>query len=336
MRVEVGILTRPPCPLHVAGAYRWARHELDVAVYQHRHERANSLGPASWTRGHAGVTSSLLKGLRQCKVNFAYNPILLKKITGTPLVVLSDDHGLTAAARARSRGIVPFLAVGPNLTTMPDDLRDLGVLDAVDRILVPSAWVARLHENAFPESAERIQVWHAGTDTDFWAPGPSSTFTGTLPLVYCKTDQLEIVRGVSKLLRSLGLKFRLLTYGTHTRGHYRDALRASSFMVYIGSSESQGLALQESWAVGVPTYVFRPSEATIRLPRGRTLRLTQDEFSPAPLLTEATGTMWRDLKDLGDLLASKTAMPNSPRSWVLKNLTLRDAARALLTTVASV
>jgi hypothetical protein len=54
----------------------------------------------------------------------------------------------------------------------------------------------------------------------------------------------------------LNCKTSTFRYGQYRESQYRYALRKAHCAVWIGSSESQGFALQECWAANVPTFIW--------------------------------------------------------------------------------
>ncbi len=54
----------------------------------------------------------------------------------------------------------------------------------------------------------------------------------------------------------MGYKINLIEYGTYTEETYKYVLRRSFFGVWIGTTESQGIALQEALAANVPLIVL--------------------------------------------------------------------------------
>jgi hypothetical protein len=74
--------------------------------------------------------------------------------------------------------------------------------------------------------------------------------------VYFKGRQQELLGFAEASLKSLGLRYTILRYGSYTEEEYLDILRSSRFGLWIGSHESQGFALQEALSTNIPLLVW--------------------------------------------------------------------------------
>jgi hypothetical protein len=97
-------------------------------------------------------------------------------------------------------------------------------------------------------------------------------------------------------------------------------------MIFFSKSESQGLALFESWSMDVPTFVFENNQS-INIAGGDLL-----DYSSAPYLSNSTGTYFNTLDNFkvsfnrfyfGDI-------KYSPRDFVVKNFTDLMSTKYLL------
>jgi glycosyltransferase involved in cell wall biosynthesis len=73
-------------------------------------------------------------------------------------------------------------------------------------------------------------------------------------------------------------------------------------LVYIGKSESQGIALLEAWAMNVPTFVYKANNPISITSEHGTLILGPDQYSAAPYLTDERGLFWSNVSELGSYL----------------------------------
>ena len=74
--------------------------------------------------------------------------------------------------------------------------------------------------------------------------------------VYFKGRKRELLAYAEERLKSLGLRYIIIRYGSYTEEQYLQVLRTSRFGLWIGSHESQGFALQEALSTNVPLVVW--------------------------------------------------------------------------------
>lgn len=90
-------------------------------------------------------------------------------------------------------------------------------------------------------------------------------------------------------------------------------------MIYVGKSESQGLALHEAWMADVPTLVYNPKKWQT-VSEGKSYSWNDDSIA-APYLVEDTGMFWNDSDDFEqkwDEFISKLGKMK-PREYSLKH-----------------
>jgi hypothetical protein len=74
--------------------------------------------------------------------------------------------------------------------------------------------------------------------------------------LYFKGRKQELLSYAESRLKSLGVRYTLLKYGSYTEEQYLNTLRSSNFGVWVGSHESQGFALEEALSTNVPLVVW--------------------------------------------------------------------------------
>jgi hypothetical protein len=226
--------------------------------------------------------------------------------------------------------VLDRLIIGPNTHVSPLECGPVESLLKADAILCPSPWVVELQRQLAGDIPLPLRVWTAGTDTDFWRPTRPAKQRSPL-LLYVKTESTALVEETVRVLQSTGKKVITMVYGHHRRDSYREALDQCSAVVYLGGSESQGLALQEAWSMDCATYVFSPASAVVRFPSDRgPIHLAQGHFSPAPYLTRSCGQFWSTGEELAYRLDVSQEEGLRPREWVLANMTLIQAAQRYL------
>jgi hypothetical protein len=156
-------------------------------------------------------------------------------------------------------------------------------------------------------------VWFSGVDTKYWCPREERE--SNLVLVYQKGPDSDLPsRKVIQILKEKGLAFELLTYGKYKQSTYLQLLQNAKFVIWIGHTETQGLAQFQAWSMNVPTLV---SELDGK-------RLSEKDgvhASPSPFLNDSCGRQSAlreissgEIQNFIDDLNKFT-----PRKWILDN-----------------
>jgi hypothetical protein len=276
--------------------------------------------------GHPAVTGTLTSGLRSGGHHVRINTVGFGG-TATAVGILANPDALASALEAGMRDLV----VGPNVSVLPSEYPDLFEDPGVRVILVPSEWVGRLWARDMPQIAHKLSIWAAGVDYEFWQPD-SAAGTGRRTtrhcLIYRKNPTAPALEA-GMLAERIGYEWEAIDYGHYRRRDYRKLLAGTDALIYLGESESQGLALHEAWASDVPTFVFQPKLATINFGH-QAMILQADEFSPSPYLGAQQGAVWSTMADLQVLLADRHPDTYSPRAATQERFGLVAAAHRYL------
>ena len=269
-------------------------------------------------RGPTACANSLLRGLRELYVPHQVNP-LERRISGV-VHVLSGLGALEYAIDLKRRNRITRLIAGPNLVGSPEEANGILSDPAIDVLLVPSPWVKDWMAAVDERLRSRLHVWAAGVAvTSRW----SSRKTGSC-LIYRKSGEPSLHREIEAALDRLAVPWKSITYGQYGRRRYLRLLCGSDFMIYIGGSESQGLALQEAWMQDVPTLVWNPGVLRYRGHEWRNPSIA------APYLTEESGRFLGEGEDVAAAIERFLAdLPAfQPRRYCIVRLTDRHCARA--------
>lgn len=287
--------------------------------------------------GHPAVTRSAIAGCRALGLPYNLNP-------GRPsdlypwVLVLSSVFALKQAIRWRTEGRIEHLWAGPNLVVLPTEAGGILAHPLIDRVVVPSRWVAEQYVQLMPALQGRVLVWPAGVSVD----QPSTASASDQPRVpgmlrvlhYNKLSAtpsesrwLWLYEQVRGSLAARHWPQSELVYGCHQHRDYYRRLRQSDVMLYwTDAGESQGMALLEAWAMNVPTLVVANARASI---------LGIDMVvSSAPYLSSACGYFFRSAQELMallDTMASASVRTGfEPRQWVKHNMTDRLSMQRLV------
>ncbi len=291
------------------------RHAMIFALTPRRGEREGACGVP--VGGHQAVTRSLLAGLRTLKAPFVYNPDLAS-CRADVAMVLASTATLRQVLAWKANGGCQRVFAGPNLVVRPSDHDGILRSEAIDKVIVPSKWVADAYVAEAPELERKIVIWPAGVDAGWWAP-PASERDSIL--IYDKMLP-QLADMAAQLARETGWKVLRIKYGEYSPRQFRAALARARTCVYLSESESQGIALAEAWSMNVPTLVLKRDERFIS---GLRMRV-----SVAPYLTKDTGAFWETTEDLRQLLDSSQEAAYSPRKWLLNHMTDVESTRILL------
>jgi len=274
--------------------------------------------------GHKAVTRSLLRGLRQAKLSFNYNPPL--RLINKNVIVLSGVETLKRAIKLKEQGKIERLLAGPNILVFSDEHDSIISNPAIDYCIVPSDWVGSLYIRDNPQLKERIRVWAAGIDETYWTPVLQAN--NNKVLIYRKDSGFDF-KPLIQCLEKVHFAHTSIAYGDYSEEDYRNILNKTSAAIFVSASESQGIALLEAWAMDVPTFVWDPGSAEIRSHmRQERIRNT----SAAPYLSPSTGKKWKDIQELYKILEEFKARSYkyTPREWVINNMTDKRMAQALM------
>jgi len=273
-------------------------------------------------RGPSAVLRSLTEGFKGEGIHFNYNPKSIKEI-GDVVVVLSHIEALREAIELKRSGKIKKILAGPNLMNLSNEFDGILASGEIDICLVPCEWVQVAYEEDNPALVGRIRVWPAGVDEKFWHPKKIEKSKEVL--IYWKTESEEFIRGIENKLGEFGYKPFRIRYSKYSRDEFREKLSRALFSVFVSKSESQGIALAESWAMDVPTLVWNPKPSEIN---GRIYSC----ISSSPYLNSRLGVEWKTMSDLESLLKQMGSMlcQFQPREWVLENMTDKVSAQLLL------
>ena len=276
--------------------------------------------------GHAAVRSSLTKGFDLIGQHVSLNPAP-QELEGRTSGVLAGRKLAEDLLRLKAR-----IALGPNFVVSPRENPDVFLSPNVESVIVPSPWVKRFYAQELPEIESKLVVWSSGVDSRYWSPGGRHLGPPRI-LIYAKNTGKEVVRKATQALRRLGVEWEVIEYGKYNSSSYLKMLRNSSAVVFLGSSESQGIAQFEAWSVGLPTFVMQePRSLDVPIVAGDATSITLEDWSAAPYLESQNGLFWSEWEELtslcNDLINGRLEF--APRDFVLENHTLERSAELYL------
>jgi hypothetical protein len=268
--------------------------------------------------GHPAVTKSLIRGLKLKK--FFHNFNNYNQINYDICWVLSGVDTLKYALDTRDN--YKFLVVGPNVVNMPNDENNILINKKIDLILVPSKWIKCAYEDFI--NKKKIICWYSGVNEKFFNSKATKKVTRKV-LVYSKTPNHNLLKKIKILLNKNNLEMILIKYGAYTQANFKKALSTVDFAIFISQSESQGIALAESWSMNVPTFVWQKKILKIN-------NVNYKYTSAAPYLSAKTGNFFNNIQQLNKIVKDyyKNRLKLVPRKWILKNMTDKISAKNIL------
>lgn len=272
--------------------------------------------------GHPAVSRSMRQGLELCGREVVFDGGLFSSRGRVVLCHASKLHFLELLL-LRSVGWIKGLYVGPNVFLDPKPYRRILKSRFVSGVITPSLWVKKFYQARTALQEEKVFVWPAGVDVDYWTPGKTEERDHVL--VYVKGEHPEsLVRACIDYAALLGKPVMRVDYGNYTLDRYRQLLQMSCAMVCLGTTESQGMYQFESWACDVPTVVMRNDFFDWRGERY--------EASASPYLSEECGLFFDSPLEIESSLRSVTENSAiSPRSYVVEGFSDQAVAKRLLT-----
>ena len=222
--------------------------------------------------------------------------------------------------------------VGPNLFVTPRDFPFFLPRLTNYLYLHPSNWTAELWKKYKFDQCE-LKVWPVGIDWEEF--NYSAPVERNKVLLYFKNREPELKEKAIRELKNQGFKINLIEYGSYDEETYKSVLRQSFFGVWIGTTESQGIALQEALAANVPLIVLNSRNILDHHRREKyDLPKILSEFQ-ATSVPYFDGTCGIVLNDLSELPGAITELNNNynrfaPREFIKKNLSLEQSAAQLV------
>lgn len=277
--------------------------------------------------GPDAVLKSLINGFSELNIKYNLNPKKIREISKT-VIVLSNIEALKQVIELKKNKKIKYLLAGPNLVVLPSENKDLICSRYINTYLVNSEWTKEMYIKDAPELKNKIAIWPAGVDTNYWKPGKKKK---EYVLIYIKSAFKKIVKNAINLLKENNLKAKIIRYREYKPDEYLKFLQRSKFAVFFSRSESQGIALFEAWSCDVPTLVWDRGCATINI---KGLLKKRVVASSAPYLSNQTGLSFKNKIDFQrifikfiDTLKNKKF---KPRNYILNNYSDKMSSMKLL------
>ena len=277
------------------------------------------------SRGPRKVVQNLMRGLDQIGYPYVVNYAL----DATSMLWIHDDRNALAHVSSLPQEVK--VVAGPNIYTVPREIPD--VLDIKNSVWIyPSKWVEGFwHGSGYGKS--RTDIWAVGIDTERFTPSPDPK---EYALVYVKQRSEADVQRICTSLTEKKIPFKIIRYGSYTETEYIEVLKKTSSIIWIGRSESQGLALLEALAMNVPACIFDIGHFGEWEGPGKNLftasELSFREATAAPYFDARCGLICKHGMDEEACLQTffLDVSQFSPREYIEEHFTLAKQARAFI------
>jgi glycosyltransferase involved in cell wall biosynthesis len=275
------------------------------------------------------VFLNLMAGLDRIGVRYRVNDYRYIRANPEELACLIGKPHLLRKFATRT----PLL-FGTAIYNHPIDDELLPSRQLIRQILVPSEWVKRMFSAVWPNL---VTVWPVGIDTERWAPASSSNKDVDI-VVYDKIfrdhehHEATLIGPMMAELRGRGLVVELLRYGSYREWQLHALSRRARSMIYLSPHETQGIALEQMLAAGVPVLAWDPGSEWQNLQ----YFMRGVRFGPVtsvPYWDDGCGKKFTGPADFPTMFdefwCGVLRNAFAPREMILKQkLTLEDAAQA--------
>lgn len=266
------------------------------------------------------VVKNLIKGLE--KINYPY--VINKDINSTKrLYIPNNIFALNFLNKTSAKTIL-----GPNLFVLPKDIpRIYNIKNAI--YLQNSKWTYDLWLKLGFDK-EKLKYWPCGIDTEEFTNVWSKDINKPVLIYYKQRDPNLLIR-VKQILNEKNIKYNIIKYGYYNENEFKNALANCSFIIWLGSQESQGIALQEALSSNVPMIVIDAKSLFDTFDKNG-YEFPEDlrnfETTSVPYFDNRCGLVIRHLDELSEAIDNMFSLfyTFNPRDYILENLNLRKQA----------
>lgn len=118
-----------------------------------------------------------------------------------------------------------------------------------------SDWIAKMFDEFVPASLQIIPHVAIPFGLDIESQEKTKPYEYDC-IIYYKARHPSILDFCEKFCTEKGLKHKIYSYGSYTRDDYINTLYKTRFVIWVGSHESQGFALEECLATNTPIFLY--------------------------------------------------------------------------------
>ncbi len=272
--------------------------------------------------GSKTVIDSLINELIQKKVSFEHNSFALNQFYEV-VFVLADLDCLQWAIKQKMNGYIKKIIVGPFISTLPFDNHFALDSEHINGLLFVSNWLPNIFFKTYKHKNRPYKIWYSGIDHVYWN-------SEVIPknrqyILYIKSDHFNISKIIERHLKLKNVKFKILRYGSYSKEQYKNELQKSCGVIFISPSETQGLAMFESWSCNVPTIHWNPE---MMLYLGK----KYEPASSCPYLDQTLGLSFKSVEEFSQKFEEfrNQISQFSPRKKILEKYKVSDSTNLFL------
>jgi hypothetical protein len=223
--------------------------------------------------------------------------------------------------------------IGPNIVVLPKDLP--WFLPTLNKCIYihPSTWCVNVWRVLKFKLCE-LRSWPVGIDWEHFTCERSFESEKNV-MLYIKNQPTSLANIALKYIELKGFKAQIVRYGTYMEDEFKRVLQNSHFGIWIGTTESQGIALLEALASDLPLIVLNNTKVSnssgtklYRFPK----EMDNLTATTIPYFDKSCGIIIDNIEDLGTAIEE---MFNSigkftPQSYIRNNLSLEICTQKLL------
>jgi|TARA_B100001094_G_scaffold327599_1_gene386188 glycosyltransferase involved in cell wall biosynthesis len=205
-------------------------------------------GHASRMNGPKKVVHNLVESLEQEGIPYAVN---VEEYDRNFLV----QYDWTGHVK-HSKLTLDHCVIGPQVWVFDEHVKELQQNPHYYKsIIAPSQWVKDLFVSKFSYPENKVAVWPVGIEL------PNIQREEKYDcLVYFKRRTRQELEKVISFLDSKQLTYNILEYGSYEPEQVNELAAQSKFCFLLNGTESQGIAVQEIMACGIPMFVWDITE----------------------------------------------------------------------------
>ena len=222
--------------------------------------------------------------------------------------------------------------VGPNIFVTPNEIpKGLGDISHL-LYLHPAQWPIDLWRKMGFQRCN-LQPWPVGVDWESFQLEKKPQKNKVL-LYFKKRLSIKLEK-VIQIIKETGFEPIVIEYGKYNEEEYKKALQIAEFGVWVGTTESQGIGMQEAFASDLPLIVIENTnilDHNTNMLANMPKWLSGFKASSTPYWDKALGIVIHELSELPQALETMHAQHGTykPLQYIRKELSLEKQANELL------